>query len=150
MPAGRALDGLAGLVDVAPTLLELAGLEAPAAAATDEGRSLASRWGTDPEAEQAVAPRFAGGNLYDLPAVLMEDGPWRFILRANGAQELYDVTADPEERHNLALQNPEVAERYRRALEPRLATFLSGGSADGPAEISPETLEALRSLGYVQ
>ncbi len=35
-------------------------------------------------------------------------------------------------------------------LEPRLAAFLDGGEGDGPAELSPETLEALRALGYVQ
>ncbi len=151
VPAGRRSDALAGLVDVSPTLLELAGLEPPPAGAPDEGRSLAAFWSAaDPGSEPPPAPRFAGGNLYGLPAVLIEDGPWRFILRANGEQELYDVDRDPQERHDLAGVHPEVAERYREVLEPRLAAFLTGGAGDGPAELSPETLEALRSLGYVQ
>jgi len=151
VPAGRTEGALAGLVDVGPTLLELAGLEPPPAAAPDEGRSLAAFWRAEgPESRPPPAPRFAGGNLYDLPAVLIEDGPWRFILRANGEQELYDVENDPRERRNLAGEKPEVAERYRQVLEPRLATFLGDGAGDGPAEISPETLESLRSLGYLQ
>ena len=151
VPQGQTLDGVVGLVDVGPTLLELAGLEAPAPETPDEGRPLSPLWlAADPGSEPPAIPRFAGGNLYDLPAVLMEDGRWRFILRANGAQELYDVTGDPEERHNLAQAHPDVVERYRQALEPRLATFIEGGTGDGPAELSPETLEALRSLGYVQ
>ncbi len=148
VPADRVESGVAGLVDVAPTLLALAGLEVPPAEAPDEGRSLTARWSSEETAAQPL-PRFAEGNLYNLPAVLMEDGAWRFILRANGAEELYDTDQDPEERHNLAHVHPEIAERYRQALEPRLAAFLEGGEG-GPVEISPETLEALRSLGYVQ
>ncbi len=103
-------------------------------------------------ADQAVSrdppPRFSGGNLYDLPAVLVEDGSWRFILRANGQQELYDVEFDPQERNNVALQNPQVAERLRHLLEPRLAALLEDAEGE-EAEFSAETLEALRSLGYV-
>ncbi len=59
------------------------------------------------------------------------------------------MTRDPQERNNLALERPEIAERYRQLLEPRLETFLRGAS-DGPAEMSPESLEALRSLGYLR
>jgi arylsulfatase A-like enzyme len=148
---GRVTSLLAGLVDVGPTLLDLAGLEAPAAEAPDEGRSLAPLWRTaEPGPEASSPPRFAGGNLYDLPAVMVEDGPWRSILRANGTQELYDVARDPQERQNLAHEYPETAERLRRALQPRLDIFLRGGTDQGPAELSPETLEALRSLGYIQ
>ena len=149
VPAGRISADLVGLVDVGPTLLELAGLGAQPAEAPDEGRSLVPLWRTTESEPAASPPRFAGGNLYDLPAVLLEDGPWRFILRANGHQELYDVTNDPGERDNLAHLQPEVAERFRRALEPRLDAFLRGAGADGQAELSPETLEALRSLGYL-
>ena len=150
VPAGRVSPDLVGLVDVGPTLLELAGIEPPQAESPDEGRSLAPLWrAAEPGGERSPPPRFAGGNLYDLPAVLLEEGPWRFILRANGAEELYDVTRDPEERNNLAFQYPEVAERFRELLRPRLDAFLRGAGGDGPAELSPEAIEALRSLGYV-
>ena len=80
--------------------------------------------------------------------MLVEDGPWRSILRANGAQELYDVTRDPQERDNLAFQQPEVAGRHRRVLEPQLAALLHTGT--GQREMSPEELEALRALGYAR
>ena len=134
-----------------PTLLELAGLEAPAPEAPDEGRSLTASWREGGTSEALTAlPRFSEGNLYGLPAALLEDGSWRFFLRANGTQELYDVVEDSEERNDLSRDHPEVVERYRRVLEPRLAELFASGERDGPQEISPETLKALRALGYVQ
>ena len=162
VPAGLHVSSLAGHVDIGPTLLELAELAAPRPSAPDEGRSLAPRFrpqgdaadagdGTSDSEEPphpAAPPRFSGGNLYGLPAALVEDGSWRFILRANGQGELYNVELDPQERHNVALQNPQIADRYRQLLEPRLATLLEDAD-DEEAELSTETLEALRSLGYV-
>src|SRR5712691_2623107 len=44
VPAGRKVGTVAGLVDVAPTLVELAGLPAMVPEAPDEGRSLAALW----------------------------------------------------------------------------------------------------------
>lgn len=150
VPAGRTVTSVAGLVDIAPTLVELAGLPAMEPQAPDEGRSLAGAWragaATDPSASLA---RFSGGNLYGLPAVLVEHGRWRFLLRANGVQELYDVTRDPQERQNLAFEHPDVAQRYRAVLEPQLAALMhTGGGA--ASKVSPEQLEALRALGYVR
>jgi arylsulfatase len=151
VPAGRTVTTVVGLIDVAPTLLDLAGLLPEAAPAPDEGQSLAGRWGTGKGAETVAAPaRFSGGNLYDLPAVLVEDGPWRFLLRANGMQELYDVTRDPHERHNLAFEHPELAERYHRALEPQLAALMHTGEGAALPKVTPEQLEALKALGYVR
>jgi arylsulfatase A-like enzyme len=148
VPAGRTISSVAGLVDVAPTLGALAGLPA-AAAAPDEGRSLAGLWGTGAETADAPA-RFSGGNLYGLPAVLVEHGPYRFFLRANGTQELYDAVRDPLERHNLAFEHPEIAERYRRVLEPQLAALMHTREGATAQKLTPEQLEALKALGYVR
>ena len=115
----------------------------------DEGRSLQGLWDGSATGEDIHPPRFAGGNLYDLPAVLIEEGPWRFILRANGEQELYNVLLDPDERDNRALEQTDLAARYRRLLEPRLSALLwtSGGQLE---DLSPEMLKSLESLGYVR
>jgi arylsulfatase A-like enzyme len=145
------VDTVVGLVDIAPTLVDLAGLPPMVPQSPDEGRSLAGLLGVGGGTATPAAPaRFSGGNLYGLPAVLVEHGPWRFLLRANGAQELYDVTRDPQERHNLVFEHPELAERYRRVLEPQLATLMHTGDGARAAKESPEQLEALRALGYVR
>jgi arylsulfatase A-like enzyme len=71
-------------------------------------------------------------------------------LRANGMQELYDVPRDPQERHNLAFDHPELAERYRRVLEPQLAALMHTAEGATAQKLTPEQLEALKSLGYVR
>ena len=148
------VSALAGLVDVSPTLLELAGI--PVAAekgppAFDEGRSLVPLWTSPgrPSAESPARILSAGNNLYGLPAVLVEEGPWRFILRANGSRELYDANLDPAERTNLAHQHPDLVERFSALMQPNLDSFLKGKDGEAP-ELSPEELRALQSLGYVR
>ena len=164
VPAGRTIDTVVGHVDITPTLLDLANLTVPPATAPDEGRSLVPLFqiqeteGTEAEeaesaegsAEEAEPMlRFSGGNLYGLPAVLVEDTRWRFILRANGREELYDIQQDPQERFNVALEHPQVAADFRELLEPRLTALIEaeGGTE---AELTPEQMKALQSLGYVQ
>jgi arylsulfatase A-like enzyme len=151
VPAGAQVASVAGLIDVAPTLAELAGLPAAAPSSADEGLSLAGRWSASGGTAVSDAPaRFSGGNLYGLPAALVEHGPWRFVLRANGAQELYDATRDPQERHNLAFTHTDVAERFRRALEPQLTALMHTAEGATAQKLTPEQLEALRALGYVR
>lgn len=148
IPQGQRIHAVNGLVDVAPTLLELARIQPPEATETlpDEGRSLVPLWtGTEPDGARI---RFAGSNLYQLPAVLLEEGPWRFILRANGQEELYHVLSDPREMINRAHEQPELVARYRELLAPRLYAFLEGAEGQDMG-MSPETLESLRSLGYM-
>ena len=151
VPAGRTVDSVVGLVDIAPTLIELAGLPAMVPQAPDEGRSLAGLWGMGEGTHMPAAPaRFSGGNLYGLPAALVEHGPWRFLLRANGMQELYDVTLDPQERHNLAFERPQLAEQFRQVLEPQLAALMHTAEGATAQKLTPAQLEALRALGYVR
>src|SRR5439155_6804275 len=117
VPAGRRVQTPVGVVDVMPTLVDLAGLKPTPPANVDEGRSLMPLFASD-TAGGPAPPRFCGGNLYGLPAVLMEEGPWRCILRANDVLELYDVTHDPAERQNLAFTQTSVADTCRKVLQP--------------------------------
>ena len=146
LPAGRTVDEPVGLVDIAPTLLDLIGVPGPEADSWDDGLSLVPGW----QAETFdLPPRDSGGNLYNYPAVLIEEGPWRAILRAQGQLELYHVPSDPLERRDVALLQPETAAVFRKILQPRLDAFMvaAGEDADG---LSAEDMEGLRSLGYVQ
>jgi arylsulfatase A-like enzyme len=148
VPAGVVVPGSAGLVDVAPTLLTLAGLDGPDPQGPDEGRSLVAAW-DEPEAWQTPL-RFSEGNLYGLPAALLQDGLWKYLLRANGVEELFDAAADPGDTQNLVREHPDLVARYRTILQPRLDALVEAGADGGPAEIDPEAAEALRALGYIQ
>lgn len=146
LPAGRQVDEPVGLVDVAPTLLDLVGLPLPEVDGWDDGLSLVPGWQQE---TFDLPPRDAGGNLYNYPAVLIEDGPWRAILRGHGQLELYHIPSDPLERRDLALVQPDIAKVYRDILQPRLDIFMAAAGDTAP-ELSPQDMEGLRSLGYVQ
>lgn len=146
LPADRTVDEPVGLVDVAPTLLDLVGLPVPEASGWDDGLSLVPGWQQE---TFDLPPRDAGGNLYNYPAVLIEDGPWRAILRGHGQLELYHLPSDPLERRDVAFVQPEIAKVYRDILQPRLDTFMAA-AGDDASQLSPEDMEGLRSLGYVQ
>jgi arylsulfatase A-like enzyme len=112
IPAGQRVAAPLGGVDLAPTLLELAGAPVPG---TVEGRSLAPAitGGTAPQpapvfAEVASAEAIYGGSLDRLdPAqyaahVMVRDGGWKYVWNRFEVDELYDLAADPAEMDNRA------------------------------------------------
>jgi len=161
LPAGgapaksRVTEDRVSLLDLYPTILDLAGLTSPGPV---EGVSLASRLdGTPAPAEE----RAFGAQLYH------EGSAWSALLRggekiirvrptgpgATGAErlEIYDLREDPGERANLAASNAERAADLLALLAEREASWGIAGLDREPAEepIDPETLEQLRALGYV-
>ncbi len=117
-PGGR-IDSQVRLIDLMPTLLELASVKAPRAAIRQmQGRSL--------------APLMAGEPL-DLPALSETDfllhvfkrslrtpDGWKLIYdfgsESDESLELYNWKEDPGEKRNLAAQEPERAARLKRQL----------------------------------
>ncbi|MDA8148285.1 MAG: sulfatase-like hydrolase/transferase [Actinomycetota bacterium] len=135
LPGGQRTGSLVELLDIVPTVLELAGVEAPH---RHFGRSLLpllddpamphreyvfTEGGfTSPEEPQLGHPAFP----YDLKGVLehedvestgrvaaVRDGRWTYVWRLYEPAELYDRSTDPDERVNLA-GTPEVADVERR------------------------------------
>jgi arylsulfatase A-like enzyme/Flp pilus assembly protein TadD len=144
---GTRLAGAAGLVDLYPTILELAGV-APPAGAELSGRSLAGalRGGAEPEpapvyAESLVARlRFGWSDLR-----VVRDGRWKYVRAPR--PELYDLADDPGETRNVADEHrPRV-----RALDDALGGFLARERPPdtGAQSLPPELLERLHALGYV-
>jgi len=74
-------------------------------------------------------------------------GRWKLILDRSRV-ELYDSEVDIEERHNVAGQHPEV----RQSLEAALSEFRKAtrqiDSERVDLQLDPETIEALRAIGY--
>jgi arylsulfatase A-like enzyme len=158
-------DELVQLIDIVPTAAQLAGLRAPAVEALP-GRSLASRDGERVGHEQIIAewegriPYFIQKRLKDRqatadcrrflePFCAIRVRQHKYLLRASGAEELYDLTRDPVERHNLAAAQPAVT----RALKARLLEWKTATSAGAVRAadyaMDQETRRHLESLGYL-
>jgi arylsulfatase A-like enzyme len=138
-------------LDIAPTLLDLAGIPAPP---DFEGRSL--------------VPWIAGtGQAVDLPAyasltallyrdaVLQEsvsDGPWTFARNAGepASELLFDSGVDPDANVNLVDIETERADALRAALDSHLSREPSPGAARTDVRIDPSLAQKLRALGYMQ
>jgi arylsulfatase A-like enzyme len=149
LPAGRVIDGAVSLIDLAPTLLELAGVP-PEAGDAMQGRSLApvleGRAPLDP-----ARPIFLfRPNNTEIPGeqYAVRQGDWKLIRGpGEGRRELFDLSQDPREREDRAAAEAARAD----ALERQIAAWLREHERPDPAPggVSPEDLERLRALGYV-
>jgi phosphoglycerol transferase MdoB-like AlkP superfamily enzyme len=94
----------AGLVDTAPTVLDLLGLPVPDGW---QGRTL-----LDPEAAVAL---FCTD--YSLGLLGLRDGRWKLIYELeSGRSSLYDLNDDPGEARDVAANHPDRVEVYREHL----------------------------------
>ncbi len=128
--------GIPELADVAPTLLEAAGLEVPS---DMNGRSLLGGYGQVPAFylagdDRMVMLRYQN---YKLIAKRGKDGVDSFAF--------FDLAADPEEQINLHGQHPEEA-RLEAILEEQLQQDTYTHSKQ---VLSGSKLAALQDLGYV-
>jgi arylsulfatase A-like enzyme/Flp pilus assembly protein TadD len=128
----------AGHVDILPTVLDALALPLPAGL---PGRSLLGR-----------LPANAPPTYFEALSASFDRGwaPLRGIVRGRmkyvdlPVPELYDLAADPRERHNLAQARPGDIEESRAAL----ASFTAADRGGQRLEETSETRERLRSLGY--
>ncbi len=166
---GRRVPGQVENLDLAPTLMELAGIPRPPAFA---GRSLLAAEAEDkasPRAAFVQHPRYALESVQnrlkrqdqivsvgDEPVRPLRNGQdeagvrtvrWKYIT--GGAEdELYDLAADPGEARNLARQQPDVGRRLRQDLD-RWRTEHPLRTVPAPA-LSEDEKATLRALGYLQ
>jgi arylsulfatase A-like enzyme len=111
IPQGKVVHSLGSHVDIAPTLLELAGL-APKRDA--QGFSLAPVI----QGKKESVRKFVVSEQDVLePLRAVNDGRYKLIWNTRtGAQLLFDRHSDPAERHNIAARNPAVVERLTGLL----------------------------------
>lgn len=111
---GSRVSGPASLIDIYPTLCDLAGLPIPPQC---EGISLVPQI-RDPSAPRN-APAITTQTQGRQSGHAVRDERWRYIRYFDGFEELYDHASDPDEFTNLAADSKFADEkaRLRHALE---------------------------------
>ena len=165
IPVPRRIGEPVQLIDVMPTVLDLLGLKVPDRV---QGQSLApfakgqaferrglvmtSRFAHPYEENAGFVPE----NHVDSFALI--DPRWKLIYRPNGKSvrlstvELYDRRIDRGDTKNVAAQNAHQVELMRPEVDrwiehqKQVRTALGRGAK---AAMDPETLQKLRSLGYL-
>jgi len=149
VPAGKRVKVPAHIVDIAPTLLDLAGLS-PMAAAT--GLSMVPAF----DSIEGVDRDFTVSELAH------EDGPklmavrgrdWKILLnpKTRSIKGFWDLGEDPEETRDLVATQPDRMASKMQLLERALATVSVDEELSGaPASDLPDNIRReLQSLGYL-
>jgi arylsulfatase A-like enzyme len=158
---GEVREAPAQLVDVPPTVFEVLGVPQESQPPM-EGTSLL---GNDPPATRPLyaeymrpirqKARFLAVNpvfdftRFDRRLRSIQVGDLKLITSDRGDVELFDLSDDPGENVNLSEERPEVVE----TLKGQLGRWLEAGGSASPVHepaLDPETIEALRELGYME
>ncbi len=165
LPAARRVAEPVQLTDVMPTVLDLLGIPAPARL---QGQSLVpllkgerfERKGAMIATKLALPKAKPGGgvpeNLTDTFARV--DHFWKLIYRAQAGRagmkevELYDRRADAGEQDEVAARHPDISGRFKAEILRWIDAQQQVRKQLGPSgrtKIDTQTLERLRSLGYL-
>ncbi len=146
-PAGQRLPQMVDLGDVAPTLLDLAGVPAHPAI---QGVSLL------PLLQGRGAPAIGQDNVaISVHRTLFRQGSTKYIEGGKRPARLYQLREDPGERDDRAARDPVNTSRMAAALERRrtsseaLHERLLAGEVTAPVNLDEQQQERLRALGYV-
>ena len=146
-PAGRRLSPFVSLLDVAPTIADLFGVAGRAGSdRAFRGRSL-----LDVIAGAAGRPAVLSRTVWDRPRYALRDERYKFIDDTrSGEEQLYDLSTDPGEAHDLTAADPLRTAYYRQALQhwtlnlARPEVAVTAGRA-----LTRAQCENLKSMGYV-
>ncbi|MGB9893941.1 MAG: tetratricopeptide repeat protein, partial [Candidatus Saccharicenans sp.] len=133
------------VVDLLPTIAEMAGLKAPAS----QGRSLVGlmfgqRAVEVPAYSESLSPSLHYGWS---PLLALRTSKFKFIDAPR--PELYDLKQDPKELTDVQNQYPEVGLRLKRELDSLTEKISLGAPEPQAANLDSETVQRLAALGYI-
>ncbi|WP_436923609.1 sulfatase-like hydrolase/transferase [Halosimplex amylolyticum] len=159
------LDDLVSLMDLPPTLLDAAGIDAPGARERFHGSSF------HPDAEASarefvvseyMAPQPSMEALerhigdvpdhvrrYDRSLRAIRTEEHKLVRGSDGSERCYDVDADPGETTDVSEARPEVVAELGDALDDWLETVDTAGDRES-VTIGDERKARLEQLGYLQ
>jgi arylsulfatase A-like enzyme/Flp pilus assembly protein TadD len=143
----RRIKGIVGLVDIAPTICSLLGIEVPSQI---QGMDLsACIKGYRPEehdrhifCECFTATHYNGNSLLGVVT-----DRWKYIQTTH--PELYDLVKDPHETKNLINQQPHQGRILQDRLKQMLERAVRNDKLNDKIVLDNESRERLESLGYV-
>ncbi|MBI2472249.1 MAG: sulfatase [Planctomycetes bacterium] len=135
------------LIDVAPTLLAIAGGKAPQ---SWQGRALIDQKGLiSPKEERYVFTQINNGIVPPMNALIGSN--WKLIMKEKTqTKELYNLMNDPTERNNLTTAQPEKAKQQNDIFQKLVLTLPPAPKATKNKPLQKDKEEMLRSLGYIQ
>ena len=151
---GRAVGDPVSLVDLMPTILGAVGVEIPSQV---QGRSLLSELRSEHDDrepdDKSDRDRVLYGETF-LPRIHFnwselrgsENIKYHFIDAPR--PELYDLTKDPGEVHNLFTEKKAVAEEMHAKLVGMIRDYSAGKELAEKTGLDPALMERLKSLGY--
>lgn len=151
---GRVEPTRVSLVSIAPTVLDLVGLDplelgysAPSLRPLLEGRSAGDAWPIYCEVDFIPVNAKHGNKRSRKRSILV--GRHKLIRDdATDRFELYDVERDPLETEDLAASSPELVRELERALDRMSDRAARGAVATQQPVLSEKDIEVLRGLGY--
>ncbi len=165
IPAPRRIQEPVGLIDVMPTILDLAGVSTQGLL---EGRSLVPLIRGEAAAARPVmaarlperTPPPPGGGIPEnrTTTIAWIGSDWKLIYRPDGESaglkevELYDRRTDRGDRHDVADRHPAVVKRLLGQIHRWQDGQNQVRELLGPARkttLDPATLQRLRTLGYI-
>lgn len=151
------------LIDVLPSLLDLAGIEAPAQL---RGRSLLPLLEASNDAQLRKtledrtviahrlhvprgkgSKRLEGVGRTELWAAIQ--GPWKMIRKAEKV-ELFNLDRDPDEQLDVAPENAKIVAGLERSLEAIQEDQAADPAGEVQVPVDQELREQLKALGYVE
>jgi arylsulfatase A-like enzyme/Tfp pilus assembly protein PilF len=145
-PKARTPKEVVNLADLMPTILQILHFDVPADV---QGRNLLPVIEGKPEADsrslyaETFLPRlhFNWSELRSL-----ETEKYHYIDAPKA--ELYDLSADPAELHNIAAEKQAVAAELRARLKSVIVQYSAGQEVAEKTGLDPALMERLKSLGY--
>jgi arylsulfatase A-like enzyme len=151
LPPGGEVKARVRTTDIAPTVLDLLGIEPHPRMS---GKTLTALAKGQKEEERVVVTEARGSRsiLFGRHHLIVREGPAKLVTQDDktreAAVELFDLVDDPGERRDLAEKQPDVVQEMKARLEAALknAPVVGSGRASPIAEAAPPTLH-LRFAG---
>jgi arylsulfatase A-like enzyme len=108
-------DALVSLIDLLPTLCDLAGIDVPAHLDGVTLRPVLQQ--SRRRVREMIFGEYYGKQSWRVPIRMVRTERWKYVRYLSDGEELYDLGADPGELRNLAHEPAFAAERIRLARE---------------------------------